>query len=203
MRKATLFFALAIAAGAQADRLISIPTAHKLPDWTWQAEGFYNPAAVQWQIGYIGVALPPSYEVAFHNERFGGGSGGNTFDFTYNLLSPVTGIAPGIAFGVQDAMNSTPDHRRYFLAITTSTPEDLDLSHHLSAQTTLGVFTGARTSPFLGMSIPFGTSLRLLIEDNGYRPAFGWELKVHRYGAIRYILRDRSSFITFQLTGKL
>jgi hypothetical protein len=204
----TLAAAAALSPFAQADRLLFIPTARKLPNWTFRAEGFYNPGAVQWQIGYAYLALPPNYELEFRDERFGAtagnkGQGGATFDFTYNVVSPISDIAPGLAFGVQDALGTTPDGRRFFAAISTNTSMDTDLSHRLYIQTTLGVFAGKRTSPFLGESVPFGTSLRLLLEHNGYRPALGLELKPLRDLAFRYLIRDTAGYFSVQFTQKL
>jgi hypothetical protein len=199
----SIVFLAALEPLAGAERLISIPTAHKLPNWDFRAEGFYNPGAVQWQLGYAGVALPPNYELEFRNERFGNGVGGDTFDFTYNVLSPVSDIAPGIAFGVQDALGSTQDGRRFFACLTANTAMETDLSHNLYIQTTIGMFAGKRTSPFLGISVPFGTNLRLLLEDNGYRPSIGMEIKILRYLAVRYIARDQAGYLSVQVTGKL
>jgi hypothetical protein len=115
----------------------------------------------------------------------------------------VSDIAPGVAFGVQDALGTTQDGRRFFFCVTSNTAMETELSHNLYVQTTLGMFFGKNTSPFVGTSFPFGTSLRLLVEDNGIRPAIGLELKPLRYLSFKYLMRDGAGYMTMQFTGKL
>jgi hypothetical protein len=159
----------------QADQLITIPTAAKTPfgdvrlDFDSAFNGRFGFASANFGVGR-------SFEATLRGFEPSGRPGVATFDFEYNYLTPIAGIIPGVCVGVQDGLGTTPDGRRYYVALT-SRQIYSTASGDASGDVTIGLFGGKRASGFLGFSLPLTTNLRLLAEHNGYRISAGFELR--------------------------
>ena len=157
-----LVFLLLCASFAQADRLISVPTARKLLDGAYRLESLRRFGRGTEATDYFAAGLGPAWEA---EARLFERSDRATVDLGYNLLSPFPGLAPGFAFGLQDAFDETHSGRRLFLCGTIRNEfgrggEAFDV--------TVGLFAGRRVTPYVGASVPLRPGLRLLVEHDGY-----------------------------------
>ena len=161
MRALTLL-PLALAPLAAADRLISVPTARKLLSGSVRLESLRRFGRGGEGTEYLAAGLGPAWEA--EARRFVESSR-TTLDLTYNLVSPFPGLAPGVAFGLMDALDETRPGRRLFACATIrnelgrgSVPFDV----------TVGGFVGRRVTPYVGASVPVYAGLRALVEHDGY-----------------------------------
>ena len=166
MRRLLALALLASLAGdARADRLITIPTARKFLDGTFRLETlrqFGNGGNVN---DYLAVGFAQAWEAEVRYLERTGHDPKTTGDLTYNVISPLTGIAPGFALGVQDVGDVTRPGVRGFACATFrnefahgSTPFDV----------TTGFTVGRQGRPFVGTSVPVYRWLRLLAEQDGF-----------------------------------
>jgi hypothetical protein len=189
--------AVLLAAMAQADRLIYIPTARKIPFRTIRYELRAEPR-VQGEIEhYVGFGLTTSFELELRSQNLRLDRPEGTFDLTYNYLSPLTGLTPGFSVGIQDVLDRTDDGRKGFLAITFR-EGFLAIGGEFPADLTLGIsYVQGRVYPMVGASIPFSQSVRVLAEHDGFRISVGFEVKPSRPLALRLIVRDKNALLGF------
>lgn len=192
MRFAFALSLLVLAASASADRLITIPLGRKIPFHQIKFDTFAELSRARSLDRFVGIGVTPEIELDYHGERIDGGPLRDTFDASYNLVAPFTGLTPGISVGLQDGLNRTRNGRRAYLAVTFRNPVDNIGNGNLPLDVTLGISQGDRTRPFLGVSIPMSESLRLQVEHDGYRIASGLEYRLFEdaFGA-RLIVRDQ------------
>ena len=173
---------LATGQSAFCDRLIDIPTARKLPYGDYRIEYSDQLASSRTQLGYLDMGIGTSFEASIRTQQLPGRSMQGTVDVTYNYISPISGISPGIAFGVQDALNATSDGRRFFFCVTYRDEADA-VGGNYPMEVTLGAFFANRSSPFLGLSIPFSGNVRFVGEHDGIRLSAGFEYRpIHALG---------------------
>ena len=185
------------AAVAQADRLIYIPTARKIPYRTFKYELRAEPR-VQGEIEhYLGVGLTKFWELEVRSQNLGMPTAQTTFDLTYNYLAPLTNLTPGFAIGVQDILNKTSEGTRHFLAITFREGFQA-INGEYPADLTIGVsMAQKRLYPIVGASIPFSEEVRLMAEHDGFRISAGFEIRPIKPLALRFLVRERSSLFGF------
>ena len=186
---------------AFADELIDIPTARKLQldDVRYEFRGSpYAGGSIQ---QFLGVGVGQSFELDLRDVRNAGTHSAGTFDFSYNLLSAIPGISPGISFGIQDAANLTSDGRRFYAVATLR--NDLDeLPGNLYEDVTLGVQFGSLNSPFVGIALPVSKQMYLIAEHSGFRLSAGVEFRPLPHVAFRIITRDRETMLSLSGTVK-
>lgn len=190
-----------LASLALADRVITIPMGRKIAYRQVKFEGFTELSRARSLDRFIGVGVTPEIELDYHGERISDGPLRDTLDFSYNLVTSITNQSPGISLGVQDVMNRTRDHRRFYLSTTWRTAVDTIGPGNIPMDVTLGISQGKRTLPMVGVSIPFATNVRLLVEDDGVRIASGIEVRAfgNALGA-RFIVRDQDVMVGGSLT---
>jgi len=186
---------------AFADELIDIPTARKiqLDDVRYEYRASPYPGGSQQH--FLGVGVGESFELDLRDVWNKGTSPAGTFDFSYNLLSSIPGISPGISFGVQDAANLTTDGRRFY-AVTTFRNDLDELPGNLYEDVTLGVQFGTLNSPFVGIALPVSKQMYLLAEHSGFRLSAGVEFRPLPHVAFRIITRDRETLLSLSGTVK-
>ena len=201
MRLVPVLFLLLVATIASADQLIDVPTARKIPFLDVRYEFRAQPISSGYTSQFLGVGIGPSFELDIRDRVTPGFHSVGTVDFSYNVITNLPGISPGISLGVQDATNLTPEGRRFY-AVTTFRNELDDLPGNLYADVTLGVQFGSLSSPFLGVSVPFSEKFYLIAEHSGYRVSGGFEVRPAPHIAIRWVAQEGSSFVSLSAMTK-
>lgn len=181
---------LAVAPLASADRLISLQTARKLTVGTLRAEYLSELSRGRTQMTYLAAGLTTTWEAELRTERFGNGDTKFTGDLVYNVVSPLSGISPGIAFGMQDVAGTTRDGRQLFGCITFR-EEDESRNETIYEDVTVGLLVGRRTTPYLALSFPFSPEIRLLAEASSLRAQAGIEVRPVRNLGLRLVAREK------------
>ncbi|AIE84288.1 hypothetical protein [Fimbriimonas ginsengisoli] len=201
MRRAFVLTLIASAAIGHADRLITIPTARKLPYRTVRYEFRGEPKQIGERENLIGLGIGTAFDMELRLDQEPGERAVDTFDFAYNYISAIPGLTPGLSLGVQDAVDRTADGRRFFGAATFREPFTT-INGDVPADITLGVFAGRHWSPFVGVSIPFSKEFHLLVEHNGFRISSGIEYQVSSLLNLRAQVRDHQTLLSLQLTRR-
>ncbi|CAN5396106.1 hypothetical protein BH11ARM2_BH11ARM2_10700 [soil metagenome] len=199
MRIAATALVALLAAGAYADRLISIPIGRKLRYKEFRIEGAFEPYKNGLFESYLAGGITTGFDLEVRSQRLRGEPGFTAADLSYNILSPIADLAPGASVGVQDALDVTRDGRYFYLAITirkTYTTLDGDVP----GDVTLGVKQGRYLYPFLGVSIPFSQAFRFIAEHDGIRPAAGIDLTFARQVGLRFYFRGEQGFVSLRYT---
>ncbi len=165
MRACLAALFLLLAPLTRADRLITVPTARKLLDGSVRLESLRQFGAGGYGTDYLAVGLGPSFEAEARLLERAGRDPRLTGDLTYNVIAPLTGFSPGLAFGVQDIAAATHTGPRAFACATIRNGFD---HGNVPFDVTSGLFVGRRTSPYVGVSVPVYRWLRLLAENDGY-----------------------------------
>lgn len=186
---------------ASADRLILAPTGNKIRFGQARLESMFTPDGDQnrWFLGY-GVTKEIELEVT--SERFRSGVYRNSLNASFNLMNPLTDFAPGVSFGVTDALDNTADGRRTYLAVTFRLGLDGDYNQDAPMEATVGFAYGRGFSPFVGVMIPLTWQTRLLAEHDGFRVSAGLEFRPLRGLAARYLQVDGKPTWSLSLTAK-
>jgi len=191
----------ALAALASADRVITVPTGRKIPFKSFRAELWFEPTKNGTTEYYFGTGLSDLFEIEVRSQRLPGRDVRNAVDLSYNLIGPIPDLTPGISIGVQDVADATADGRRPYAALTlrqTLTALDGDAN----SDVTIGFFAGDRGGPFLGVSLPITTRIRLLGEHNRFRASGGIEYIPQKGVALRYFARGSQPFVSVSLTRR-
>ena len=163
-----------LAALACADRLVNVPTARPLSKNSIRFEylGGLNNSSAEEQ--FLAFSFLNGFEIEARRRIRPEENGRTTFDFGYNVLSPVASTAPGIALGVLDGLGETIDGRRAYIALTFR--ELLEVGEvGENGDLTLGYQTGSLSGLFIGISLPFSGRTRMIVEHNGARLTSGFE----------------------------
>ncbi len=185
----------ALCAFAQADRLIDIPTARKIPFGKFRYEFRSEPFTGGSNEHYLGLGITTAFELDLRCFQTSGEKQLGTFDGSYAFIAAIPGISPGISLGFQDGLDKTEDGRRIYLATTFREPLQVG-NDTIRADVTFGVQTGRFTSPFVGFTLPFGRQLYLVGEHNGARITAGIELRLAQNVVVRYLSRGSQTLIT-------
>lgn len=201
--RSTLSLALICAAGfASADRLITIPTGTKVTLNTIKFESLWEQSRARTVRSYAAFGVTNAIDMQIETEKFNEVRTRTTFDFAYNLIPPITGIGPGISFGMQDALNTSRDGRRLFIAITQREGYADTVNGSVAADITIGGYFGAISSPFVGMMLPFTDKVRFLAEYNGRRISAGLDVRPVPYLGLRAIFENHDVLLGAQVTIK-
>lgn len=200
-RLAVIAATLGLAAVASADRVITAPTARKIPVGTvrYEYRGLPNDSSVHENL--IGFGLTTLFEMEVRSSAMRTSNERGTFDLAYNVIAPIPEFAPGISFGVQDVMGETVEGRRYYAAITYR-PIVTGAAGDMPADVTLGMIQGERLVPFVGVVLPVAHKVRLLAEHNGVQPAAGIEIRPAPSIGFRMQFRESQNLASVQYTFK-
>jgi hypothetical protein len=183
----------AISPHALADRIFSIPIGRALPLGTLKLEMAASGNSRISRDRYVAFTPIPKLEIETRSRQRAGESGDWTYDFSYNFLPPVPGLAPGISIGMLDTLGNTLDGKRAFIAITFR--EQLEVGQVGEyGDVTIGYQTGKLTSPFVGATLPFSGTTRLLFEHNGARVTVGLQERLYRGLTLRVFTQDNATF---------
>lgn len=176
MRRTAVLFLFAAAAVGYGDRLITIPTARKLPVGTVRYELRLEPGSDGQQENLLGVGISPYLDGELRTFRDRGGRDVVTGDLAYNYIAAIQGLSPGFSLGVQDIADRTPEGRRFFVATTFRQPAST-INGDFPMDITLGVLSAKHTTPYVGVLVPFSKEFHFLAEHDGERIGVGAEFR--------------------------
>lgn len=202
MRPLAFLSLLILAGAAHADRLIQTPRGGKLPYGTIRAEYLYEPTSRHNTYRYLGFGITTAFDLELRYDDVEGFDRGTTFDVGYNVNAPFTDLAPGVSFGVLDALDETREGRRYYMAITTKQSASDDLVSGEAMELTIGFTLGSKNGAFVGLSLPFSENVRLLAEHDGFRATGGLELKTRSDIALRLLFRSNETLLGLQASTR-
>ncbi len=196
MRRLALLALPALSGLALGDRLIDVPVATKLTAGSVRLEEAFGLNNRAFRRDSLLVAVDKTFEVEARRVR-SPGRDDTALDVYATLVSPFQGYSPGLATGVRDAGDRTPDGRRFWIAATFREPYEVgDLE--IPADITIGGFVGSRGSAFLALSIPLGARLRLLAENDGIRTSAGFQYRPLRNLEVRVFAQDAGVLGSFR-----
>lgn len=166
MRRLLAFALLASLAGvARGDRLITIPTARKFLDGDFRLETLRQFGNGGNANDYLAIGFAQAWEAEARAIERSGHDAKITGDLTYNVISPLTGLTPGFALGIQDLGDATRPGIRGFACATFRN----EFAHgSVPFDVTTGLTLGRQARPYVGTSVPVYRWLRLLAENDGF-----------------------------------
>lgn len=190
-RALSLSLLLAAVVSAPAERLILIPTGKKLPMNEIRGEVMFG-GKPDFTQGFIGMGIGLQFDAELIYERFSPNPQIGSFNFSYNYITPVTDLSPGISVGVRDAMNRTADGRAFYIATTYRVASD----GNTPAEFTLGAGTQSLRGFFVGAMLPLSDRIRLLGEHDSFRWTAGVEVRPFRGVSLKALFRQDRTFVS-------
>ena len=187
MRPLFLASALALAAVSAADNLINIPIGRKVPYGVLRYESRFDQSDLRQYHGFLDYGIDTNFDARLTYDDVNGARRVVSGDVSFNYITPITGISPGLSFGIMDVANRTQDGRRAYMA-TTYRIGGADLFNPV--ELTYGVFYGKRPLGFVGIMFPFTEQIRFLAEDDGRRISTGLEWKQNNNLTLRWLFID-------------
>ena len=185
---------------ACADRIILAPNALKVLNRSARLEYLFEPSRTgNWRT-YLGLGLTKDVEVDLLLSHFENRAQLGTFNASYQFLIPIVDTAPGIAFGIQDVMDRTPERRMYYVAFTQRFGLDGPANSTTPLELTTGFGVGRRSGVFVGFMLPMTWQFRILAEHDLNRVAGGFEYRPFRGGALRAIFQSGSTHLGLRYT---
>jgi hypothetical protein len=201
MRRAAVVLFCSLSVAAHADRLISVPTARKIPYGIVRYEFRAEPKDTGKREHLLGLGIGTSFDMELRLDQQPGEKADGTFDLAYNYIAPIQGLVPGLSMGVQDALDRTPEGRRFFGAATFRQPFST-MNGDFPADVTLGVMGEKRWTPYVGVLVPFSKEFHLLAEHDGERISAGLELRPIPEINLRFQVRGQRTLVSVQATTR-
>ncbi|MER3413325.1 MAG: hypothetical protein C4341_03630 [Armatimonadota bacterium] len=194
MRFAALFALVTLPAFLLPDRLLTIPTGVTLAPGEAVAEALYRTDNHR-TIRFLQVGLPLFLELGATLD-----DGTPAVHLQYSVAQPFPEYAPGIAVGVWDAGNDSPDGRGLWLAATWQFNAYADWAKRERISFTLGGGSAPRfRGAFVGLDLPVYTGWNLLIEHDSRALTFGVGFEPLRQVRFRGLVRDGRAAYSFTL----
>jgi len=181
-----------------ADRLITTPMGKKIPRKAAKLEFLSQPSRDS-VMGWIGYGVNESIEIEIYGESFDSSKITPGLNLSYNYLSPITDLAPGISFGVLDVTDQTREERGVYAAITFYFGNDGELNQNEPTILTLGGWSRNGGSFFFNAAFPFSEQFRLIGENDGDRLAAGLEFEPFEGASLKYLFVGGSPTVGFGL----
>jgi hypothetical protein len=192
---------LLLSCAASADRLVLIPTGKKLLSETFQLE-ILTDHSRDITMGWVGLGLGQSFDVEVTGESFDDNRMVNSVDFSYNYTVPIVDFAPGISFGVQDAMNVTERGRNLYMAVTYRFGNYGELNQDIPTELTFGFWSRAQGVLFAGVRLPFSETFSVLAEHDSENLTAGIELSPHEGVAFKALFRQDQVMLSFRVQSR-
>jgi len=186
---------------SQADRLIFTPLGQKIPHNKGKIE-FLTVPSRDVAFGWIGVGLTNQIELELSGESFDSDKIDLGVNLSYNYISPIIDIAPGISFGFQDVTNNTSDGRSAYIAVTYHFGNTGELNQNEPTIFTLGLSSRDQGFLFFNFALPLSEQFRIIGEHDSFRISAGLEFRPLEDACLRLLFRDGSPMIGMNLTRK-
>lgn len=202
MRGPLVGILLALATFGCADRIILAPNALKVLNQTARLEYLFEPSRSDNYRAYLGLGVTRDLEVELVLSHLENRSQLGTFNASYQYLIPIVNTSPGLAFGVQDALDRTPERRMYYVAFTQRFGLDGVHNSTTPLELTTGFGFGRRSGVFVGVMLPMTWQFRILAEHDLNRVAGGFEFRPFNGAAIRTVFQSGSTQLGLRYTYK-
>jgi hypothetical protein len=167
----------ALGGTAWADRLVDVPLGRKLLQGAVRVRGTGVAGGGGAGQALVGTGLFDSYDLDVDLRRGPGSRWSATLDASFNLSPPITDVAPGISFGVQDLADRTPHGRAAFIAFTQRFGNYGEWNQDTPTEVTVGLWSRRDGAAFVGVSLPFWDRLLLVGEATGSGVVAGLEAR--------------------------
>lgn len=202
MRAAFALALISVPLVATADRIVLAPTATKLLHRQARIEFMGEWSKANRHDAFLGVGVTKDIEVEFQLNRFDHRASLGTFSFSYLFTPAIVDTAPGLALGVQDAMDRTREGRMYYVAFTYRSGLDGDFNSKTPLELTMGAGFGRRHGMFAGVMLPFTWSFRGFAEHDLRRFTCGFEYQpLHGLG-VRAVWRESETLFGVRFTKR-
>jgi hypothetical protein len=182
---------------APADRLITTPRAVKLPDGTVRylmSASLTGDRAVSHRVA-AGFGAFFDAELRLGESRQG--KAYTTGDVHYNVVAPISNLAPGISFGVTDVADRSAFGLQVY-GVFTFREVLSTVTGDANGEVSIGYRSGSRKSAFfMNAFLPLVKPLSILVEHDGALLAGGLEYRNSRQFAVRWVLREDKSTVAF------
>lgn len=176
---------------AGADRLITTPMGKKVPEKATKIELLSIPSR-DTAFGWLGYGLTNSIEIEFYGESFDSDRITPGLNLSYNYISPIVDIAPGISAGILDVADRTRSRRAAYLAITYYFGNLDVFNQDTPTILTAGAWSRDGGGFFFNVSVPLTNEIRLIGEHDGGTLTGGIEFKPFAEGSFKYLFREGS-----------
>jgi len=198
VRRTLPLLILALAASAQADRVITIPRGGKIPFGVVRGEYMFEPSQPGTSLSFLGFGVTTFVDAEIQTDELRGEKHFTTLNLDFNLNAPIAGIAPGISFGIFDAANVSPEGRRGYIAVSFQDSGN----GAANIEMTLGGFVGRESNAFVGVSLPASDQFRFLAEHDGEKLSAGAELKTTTGSYFRLVFRGPQTLLSVGASKK-
>jgi hypothetical protein len=181
---------LFVSVPAWADRLIHIPVGKKIPFGEVRTSTLFEIASPENHESILGIGIGKSFDAEVRWPHFPGDRRKTTLDVSFNYLSPIVDISPGISIGMLDLLQETREGRRGYLAITWRRGVIGDAVNNSFVELTVGFLFGGTNNGFVGVQLPFTDQFRLLAEHDGIRINSGMEFRFAPTASTRLLVRE-------------
>lgn len=182
--------------------MIFTPKATKLRSDRVQLDTFMLNGNSGQRTSYLGVGLGESFDLEFVDQQRPGLSHRFTLDFSYNFLSPIADLAPGISFGVQDALGRSELGRGVYGAVTWKINNVDPINANTPVEFTVGAGGGRFRGAFVNARFPISNAVRFVTEHDSREVSGGIELMPNSSMRVRYTVRGNENFASFSLSLK-
>jgi hypothetical protein len=179
-----------------ADRLITTPMGRKLAEFSLKAELLTIPSR-DTVYGWVGYGINSNFEVELYGESLNSSKITPSFNLSYNYISPITDISPGLSIGIVDILGRTADERAAYLAATYFFGNVGDLNQNVPTILTVGGWTRFGGGVFFNVSFPFTEQVRAIGEHDGQALTAGLELQPFAGSSLKFLFREGSPTIGF------
>lgn len=180
------------------DRLVFVPTGKKVEGGSARLEVLTIPSRDS-AFGWMAFGVTPVIEVELLGENLDSEVLTLGTNVKYNLLLPITDIAPGLSFGMVDVGNDTADGRAAYVALTYFYGNVGALNQDVPTELTVGLWTRREGFFFAGARLPFSESVAGLVEHDSLRITAGIEVRPFPGVAFRGLFRGGSPAFGFQV----
>ncbi len=175
---------------AQADTLVRIPTAYKTLKGTAKVRHLANQGAIGRGLTEVSLPVLEGFELRLGriHERARGES--DSISLSYQYLPPFTDTLPGIAFGIEDIADQTPQGRSAYAVVTWNLGLTGTLNQDVPAELTIGAGTNRYKGIFLGARVPFSKQFNFIIEHDSRDASAGIEIKPFQNVAVQWMFQQ-------------
>lgn len=202
MRTVALCVLVGVSALSAADRVIQSPTATKIRYRQIRAEYRFEPTRPKNNDVWLGYGLDREVEIEAQIQRREGKASLGTFNASYLFITPVMDAAPGISFGVRDALDRTDARRLWYMAVTFRYGLEGQYNQRTPMEVTAGFGFGKRSGIFTGVTIPFTWQFRLIAEYDLTQPRAGFEYWTHQGFSVRTIFERGTTNLAVRYVAK-